>query len=144
MVKDNKAIIRRGFEELFSQGHLNVADEVFADNYVGHDPNLPKDLRGPEEFKQFVRMYRTAFPDLKITVDDQFAEGDKVVTRFTARGTHKGELMGIAPTNKKVTLTGISIDRMSNGKSIESWTNYDMLGMLQQMGIVQAPARRAA
>src|SRR5262245_38371385 len=101
MSQQNKAIVRRGFEELFNKGQLDVADEVFAKDYVGHDPALPKDLHGPQEFKKFVQMYRTAFPDLVCTIEDQLADGDKVVTRFTARGTHRGELMGIPPTGRK-------------------------------------------
>lgn len=136
MSEQNKAIVRRSFEELFTKGDLRVADEVFAPDYVGHDPALPQEMHGPEEFKQFVRMYRTAFPDLELTVEDQIAEGDKVVTRFTARGTHRGDLMGIPPTGRKIVVTGISIDRMENGKSVESWTNYDVMSMMQQLGIV--------
>ena len=140
MSEQNKSIVRRSFEELFTQGKLAVADDVFAPEYVGHDPALPQDIRGPEQFKQFVMMYRNAFPDLALTIEDQIAEGDEVVTRFTARGTHRGELMGILPTGKKVVVTGISIDRMKNGKSVESWTNYDMLSMLQQLGVVRSAA----
>jgi steroid delta-isomerase-like uncharacterized protein len=139
MFDEHKRIVRRSFEELFTQGDLNVADEVFASTYVGHDPALPADIRGPAEFKRFVQMYRTAFPDLQIAIDDQIAEGDLVVTRFTARGTHRGELMGIPPTGNKVVVTGISIDRMADGKSVESWTNYDLMGMMRQLGLVPAP-----
>jgi len=140
MSEQNKSIVRRSFEELFTQGKLAVADDVFAPEYVGHDPALPQDIRGPEQFKKFVMMYRNAFPDLALTIEDQIAEGDEVVTRFTARGTHRGELMGILPTGKKVVVTGISIDRMKNGKSVESWTNYDMLSLLQQLGVVRSAA----
>ena len=139
MSEQNKAIVRRSFDELFSQGDLRVADDVFAADYVGHDPAMPQPIRGPTEFKRFVTMYRTAFPDLVLTVEDQLAEGDRVVTRFTARGTNRGPLMGIPPTGRKVTITGISIDRMVDGKSAESWTNYDLLGMMQQLGILPGP-----
>lgn len=137
---DNKAIIRRGLEEMFSRGNVDVADEVFAADHVGHDPAMPQDLHGPEEFKHFVRMYRTAFPDLELRVEDQIAEGDEVVTRFTAHGTHRGELMGIAPTDNEVEVAGISIDRLVDGKSVESWTSYDMLGMLRQLGALATQA----
>jgi predicted ester cyclase len=85
-------------------------------------------------------MYRIAFPDLELTIEDQVAEGDEVVTRFTARGTHRGELMGIPPTGRKVVVTGISIDRLVNGKTVESWTNYDVLSMMQQLGIIPMPS----
>jgi steroid delta-isomerase-like uncharacterized protein len=137
---DNKAIIRRSFEELFTRGDLSVADEIFAADYVGHDPALPHDIHGPEEFKQFVRMYRSAFPDLELTIEDQIADGDEVVTRFTARGTHRGELMGIPPTGRTVVVTGVSIDRLVDGKSVESWTHYDVMSMIQQLGIAPIPS----
>lgn len=136
MSEQNKVIVRRSFEELFTQGKLDVADAVFAKDYVGHDPAMPRDIRGPDEFKQFVQMYRTAFPDLKLVVDAQIAEGDMVATRFTATGTHRGELMGIAPTGAKLTVSGISIDRMANGQSVESWTSYDVFNMLRQLGAI--------
>lgn len=147
MSEQNKTIVRRSFEDLFTKGQLDVADQIFDPSYVGHDPALPKEMHGPEEFKQFVRMYRTAFPDLQLIVEGQIAEGDMVATRFTARGTHRGELMGIPPSGKKVTVTGISIDRLLNGKSVESWTNYDVMSMLQQIGVIPAigqAAKRAA
>ena len=137
---DNKAIIRRGIEEMFSRGHVDVADEVFAADHVAHDPALPNDLHGPAQFKEFVRMYRTAFPDLELTIDDQIAEGDRVVTRFTARGTHRGELLGIPPSGNEVVVPGISIDRLVDGKSVESWTSYDVLGMLRQLGALAVTA----
>jgi steroid delta-isomerase-like uncharacterized protein len=139
MSDQNKAIVRRSFEELFNRGDLGVADEVFAATYVGHDPALPQDIHGPDEFKQFVQMYRTAFPDLELTIEDQVAERDRVVTRFTARGTHRGGLLGIPPTGRKVVVTGISIDRMVDGKSAESWTSYDVMSMMQQLGIFPRP-----
>lgn len=139
MSEENKAIVRRSFDELFSQGDLDVADAVIAADYVGHDPALPQPMHGPLEFKRFVTMYRTAFPDLTLTVEEQIAEGDRVVTRFTARGTNRGALMGIPPTGRRVTITGISIDRMVDGKSAESWTNYDLLGLMQQLGILPGP-----
>jgi predicted ester cyclase len=95
--------------------------------------------------QHFVAMYRTAFPDYACTVDDQIAEGDKVVTRWTVRGTQQGELMGIPPTGKQVTLPGVVIDRIAaNGQLVETWLQADVLGMLQQLGVVQAPAGAAA
>jgi steroid delta-isomerase-like uncharacterized protein len=139
MSEQNKDIVRRSFEELFSAGKLEVADEVFAENYVGHDPALGRDLHGPEELRQYVRMYRNAFPDLVCAIDEQVAEGDLVVTRFTATGTHRGDLMGVAPTGAKVTVTGISIDRLEDGKSVESWTQYDALNMLRQINAIPSP-----
>ena len=86
-------------------------------------------------------MYRSAFPDMQLTIEDQIAEGDKVVTRWTARGTHQGELMGIPPTGKQATVTGITVGRVANGKFVESWSNFDALGMMQQLGVVPVPGQ---
>ena len=134
-VEENKAIVRRAFEEVWNQGKLDVIDEIFAIDYVGHMPGSP-DLHGPKGFKQFVTMNRTAFPDIQFTVEDQIAEGDKVVIRWSSTGTHKGELMGIPPTGVQVTSTGIGISRISGGKAVEDWDNWDALGMLQQLGVI--------
>jgi steroid delta-isomerase-like uncharacterized protein len=137
MSDQNKALARRGIEEVFNQGKLNVVDELVASNATYHDANVPGGkFTGPEGVKQFVQIYRTAFPDLKITIEDQVAEGDKVVTRWSATGTHKGDLMSIPATNKPATVTGTDIERYQNGKVVESWASYDMFGMLQQLGVV--------
>ena len=143
MSEQNKALARRAFEEVWNQGKLTVIDELTASSATYSDPNVPGGkFTGPEGVKQFVQIYRGAFPDVRITINDQIAEGDKVVTRWTATGTHKGQLMGIAPTNKHATVTGVNIDRYQNGKVVEAWASYDMLGMLQQLGVVPvlAPA----
>jgi steroid delta-isomerase-like uncharacterized protein len=129
--EENKAIARHADEELFNRGNLEVADELFAPNFVYHDPASGEDWHGPESVKQYATMLRAAFPDLHYLVEDQVAEGDKVVTRYTASGTHWGELMGIAPTGNRVVITGISIARIENGKIEEIWENYDTLGMMQ-------------
>ncbi len=137
--EENKALSRRLIEEVWNQGNLAVIDELTAPNYVDHDPTRP--IHGPEGMKQFVSMYLTAYPDTHFTIEDQIAEGDRVVTRWTARGTHKGPLMGIPPTGKQVTVAGISIDRVVNGKLVEDWSSYDALGMMQQLGVVPAPGQ---
>jgi steroid delta-isomerase-like uncharacterized protein len=137
--RENKAIARRADEELFDRGNLDVADELFALNFVYHDPASGEDWHGPESVKQYATMLRAAFPDLHYTVEDQIAEGDKVVTRYTASGTHQSELMGIAPTGNRVEITGISITRIEDGKIEEIWENYDTLGMMQQHGVVTLP-----
>lgn len=137
MSEQNKALLRRGIEEVWHQGRLNVVDDLTAANCVFNDPSLPGGkVTGPEAYKQVVQMYRAAFPDLRITINDQGAEGDKLVTRWTATGTHKGALMGIAPTGKRSTVTGINIDRYQSGKLVESWQNSGTLGMFQQLGVV--------
>jgi steroid delta-isomerase-like uncharacterized protein len=134
---------KRIIEELFGAGKYELADELIAAGAVGHDPALPESPVGPEGVKESARGYRTAFPDLTITVDQVIAEGEYVATRWTARGTHKAELFGIAATGKESTVTGISIDRWQNGKIVESWVNWDTLGMLQQLGAVPTAMQMA-
>jgi steroid delta-isomerase-like uncharacterized protein len=135
--EDNKALVRRFHAEIWSQGNLTVVDELCAPNFIYHTPSGP--IQGLEGFKQYVTMYRTAFPDLYIPIDDMIAEADKVVTRWTARGTHKGDLMGIPPTGKQVTIPGILIGRFEGGKFVEGWIEFDALGMMQQLGVIPAP-----
>jgi steroid delta-isomerase-like uncharacterized protein len=137
MSERNKELVRRCIEQALNTGNLNVADEVLANDYVYREPTVGE-KRGREGFKQLITMYRTAFPDVRLTVEQQIAEGDLVVTRWTARGTHRGELFGAAPTNKQVTVQGITISRISNGKIVEDVESYDALGMLRQIGTVQA------
>jgi predicted ester cyclase len=136
----NKAISRRFLKEIFSQGNLAVADEIIAPGHVNSGPGtLPGLPPGPEGSKQLITVYRNAFPDVQFTLDEQIAEGDKVVTRFTAHGTHKGELAGIPPTGKSSTVTGMSVDRIVNGKIVESWGIFDQFGMMQQLGVIPVP-----
>ncbi len=141
--EENKAIVRRGIEEFANQGNFAAIDELVASDYVFHAPGLPA-LHGHEGFQQMVMMPRTAFPDLHFTIEDLIAEGDKVVTRFTARGTHRGELMGIPPTGKQVSFPGILISHISKGKIVEEWEISDALGMLQQLGVVPPPGQAGA
>lgn len=142
MSEENKALVRRELEEIFSKGNLDAADEVYAPAYVGHDPTEPEEIRGLEGARQYAAVFRSAFPDLHATVDDQVAEGDRVATRFTARGTHQGELEGIAPTGDRVEVPGIVISRIEGGKIVEDWTSYDALGLMQQLGVIPAPEQQ--
>jgi steroid delta-isomerase-like uncharacterized protein len=136
----NKAISKRLFTEGMNEGKLEVIDELVAPNWVDHDPSNPPDLPpGAQGLKQLMSMYRAAFPDMVMTIEEQIAEGDKVVSRWVAKGTHNGDLAGIPPTGKQVTVTGIFIDRISGGQIQESWANWDALGMLQQVGAVPTP-----
>ena len=133
--EENKALAQRWIEEAWNKGDLTIVEELIAPNYVLHDPTRPG-LRGREGIKQSVAMFRTAFPDLRFTIEDQVSEGDKVVIRYTVQGTHQGPLMGIAATGKQGTLTGIDIYRIADGKIEEAWSIWDTLGMLQQMGVI--------
>jgi steroid delta-isomerase-like uncharacterized protein len=130
--EENKAIFRHYIEEVFNQGNLQVADEIF-DRYVSHQPDGSTLERGPEDVKRFNREFRSAFPDLRISIDDQIADGDKVVTRVTFRGTHQRDFRGMAPTGKEVEIKGITIFRFSSeGKVVESWDSYDQFRVMRQ------------
>jgi steroid delta-isomerase-like uncharacterized protein len=133
--EQNKKIVRRAFEEPW-QGNLDVVDELTARDYIGHDPANPEPLRGPEGVKEFISSYRAAFPDARITVEEQVAEGDLVATRWSGRGTHEGELMGVQPTGKQVTVSGLTISRLKGGKIVEEFQNWDNFGMMQQLGAI--------
>jgi len=136
----NKTVSRRFFEEVFGKGKLNVLDEIIATDHVNSGPGaLPQLPTGPDGAKQLVTVYRNAFPDIRFTIDEQIAEGDKVVTRWSADGTHKGELVGIPATGKTSTVTGITVDRFVNGKIAESWAIFDQFGMMQQLGVIPTP-----
>jgi steroid delta-isomerase-like uncharacterized protein len=133
-----KEITRRLNKEVWNQGKLSTIDELVSSDFVNHSPapGLPADREG---FKQFVMMYRNAFPDVKITIEDIVAEGDRVMIRWSATGTHKGEIMGVEPTNKEVDVTGMSENRISNGKVVEQWNEFDVMGMMQQIGAIPQP-----
>jgi steroid delta-isomerase-like uncharacterized protein len=124
MFEGNKALVRRWLGEVFTRGNLERAEVLFARNYVLHDPSFPRDVYGQEGVKRYVAAYRFAFPDARFAVEDQIAEGDRVVSRWTARGTHRGEFLGIPPTGEEVTVTGIEFDHVVGGKIAESWVGY--------------------
>jgi steroid delta-isomerase-like uncharacterized protein len=142
---ENKALALRLHLEVMNQGKLDVADEVLSPDVVWHSSLLaPEMQRGPEGFKMFASVVRAGFPDFRLTEEDTIAEGDKVVNRWTFRGTHQGEFMGIPATNKQVTTTGIDLLRIANGKIVEVWQNSDQLGMLQQLGAIPTPGQPGA
>jgi steroid delta-isomerase-like uncharacterized protein len=136
-IEQYKAMDRRFYEEVWSGGNLDVLDELMAANFDDHDePNPAETLEGLEHAKHTITMYRSAFPDVHFTVEDQIAEGDMVVTRWTARGTHTGAFMGIPPTGKQAAVTGMSMTRVASGKFVEGWTIFDELGLLQQLSVI--------
>jgi predicted ester cyclase len=141
--EENKALVRRYIEEAYNKRNLAIIDELVAATYTVH-PSPPDRKPGIEGERQFVSMALAEWPDLRLTIEDQVAEGDKVVSRWTARGTHTRtvttEYGSIAPTNTQVTLSGMGIDRIEGGKLAESWGNADWLGLLQQIGAVPTPA----
>jgi steroid delta-isomerase-like uncharacterized protein len=136
MSAQNKAVAMRFFEA-FNARDLDAFDEILAPDAVDHDPQNPfREMRGPEGAKRNAQMYHAAFSDGRFEVHEQLAEGDCVVTRWTAKGTNDGELMGMPPTGKSVEIDGIGIDRIADGKVVESWGCWDTLGMMQQLGVV--------
>ena len=128
---------RRLLEESFNDGKVELIDQLVAPDAVNHDPATPAEMRGlrrPEVLKRTAGMYRAAFPDVRITVDDVIAADDKVVLRWHSEGTHRGELAGLAPTGAQGSVTGISIDRWKDGKVVEAWAEWDNLGLARQLG----------
>jgi steroid delta-isomerase-like uncharacterized protein len=144
MSEQNKAIVRRLFEELWNKGNLSVADQLFSPNYAHHDPSTLDFGRGPESERKRATLYRTAFPDLQLTIEDLLAEGETVMARWSCRGTHKGDLSGIAPTGKQFNISGVTIARLANGKMAEGWVNWDAQGLMQQLGVVPGLAKTKA
>jgi steroid delta-isomerase-like uncharacterized protein len=140
--EQNKAVVHRFIEEVINKGNLAVIDELLAPTYIYHAPSM--EVSGPDGMKQLFTMLRTAFPDWYETTEDLIAEDDKVVFHVTGHGTHTGEFMGIPPTGKQVTMTGIDIVRIEGGKLVEHWANFDQLGLMQQLGVVPAPEQAAA
>ena len=134
--EENKATSRRFYEELFNRGNLDAAEEIVTPDFVLHDPNIPEEPRGPDGLKRFVALYRDAFPDIEFTVEDQVAEGENAATRWVTRGTHRGELMGIAPTGKRVEVRAFTLHRFSGGKIAEDWVHYEALDAVRQLGVV--------
>jgi hypothetical protein len=141
--KDLKAFWRRFVQEC-NKGKaamLAVIDESCATNIVFHGAT-GMDIRGLKDFKQYMSSWFEAFPDGHMAIDDLVVEGDKVVARYTLTGTHKGEFMGIPPTNKKVTIWAIEIDRVVGGKCVEGWSRMDTLGFMQQLGVIPTPGKK--
>ncbi len=137
--EEAKRIVRRVLEEPWT-GTFDVIDEYVAIDYLGHDSSQADSVRGPKGFKEFVERYRAAFSAPRLTIEDQLVDGNQVATRWTARGTHTGELAGIGPTGKNVTVSGVTISRFADGKILEQWTTWDTLSMLVQLGVVPSSA----
>jgi steroid delta-isomerase-like uncharacterized protein len=134
MFEDKKDLTRRAWEELMNRKNLDAIEEFYAPDLVWHEPD--QDIHGYEQAKQFTSTFIAAFPDINMTVDDVLAEGDKVVGRWTVRGTHQGETEDYGPpTGRQMVLEGITMHRFEGDKIVEEWERYDNLGMLQQLGL---------
>lgn len=140
MSEQNKAVVGRMIDDLWNQGRLEVIDEVYAEDYADRSPGLPPGSSGDRDSqKQFVQAFRAAFPDIVGEVEDEIAEGDRVVLRWSVQATHQGDFMGIPATGKRVSFSGTSTYRLTGGKIAEEWTHADMLGLLTQLGVIPEP-----
>ena len=138
MSEANKQLIRRWFEEVWNNGRADAIEEMFAENGVAHglsdDPENP--IRGPRDFRPFHTLFREAFPNMMIVVEDVIAEDDKVVARCSVRAKHEGDFLGKAATQSPVEFTGIAIVRIDNGKIVEAWNNFDFMTLHKQVGLL--------
>jgi steroid delta-isomerase-like uncharacterized protein len=135
-MKEIKAVSRRLIEDVFNQGRYDKIDDLLARDFVVHSGGTEQ---GREEFADMIRAYRGGLPDYLCTIDDQIAEGDRVVTRWTVRGTQTAELIGVPATGRQVILTGVAIDRVADGKIVETWLEADIHRMLQDLGVIPTP-----
>jgi steroid delta-isomerase-like uncharacterized protein len=131
---DNKTLADLVWTEVWHQGDLDRIRQLFAQDFVRHDPG--RELRGSDANRQFIASFRAAFPDLRVSVLDQVAEGDKVCVRYRMQGTHLGNFQGMPPTRKQISYSGILIYRIADGKIAEQWTEFDLIGMLRQLGMI--------
>lgn len=143
MSEQNKALVRRVIEEIVNRGDLELVYQLISPEYAYFEPTVGS-MRGREGYKGIVTTYRNAFPDLKLVIDEQIAEGETVVTRWRGEGTHGGELMGVTPTGRRVSVQGVVISRIKNGQLVDDFECYDVLGMLRQLGVAPAQAKAAA
>jgi steroid delta-isomerase-like uncharacterized protein len=139
--EQHKATARRWFLDIITHGQLAVADEIFAASHILHDPHAPPGgwPNGPEGMKMLASIFGGSFDGWNITLEAQIAEGDTVATRWTASATHTGPVRGIPATGKAVRVTGVNVARFAEGKIAESWSNFDMLTLLQQIGAIPTP-----
>jgi steroid delta-isomerase-like uncharacterized protein len=136
-MSESEPVVRRFLDEVIGKGNADVLDEVMSQELVWHGGSFGE-IRGLDDFKQFIGQFLVAFPDLRVAVDDVIGVDDKVAARLTVRGTHDGELMGIPASGKDATWTDINIYRVADGKIVEEWFCGDYLGMMQQIGAVPA------
>jgi steroid delta-isomerase-like uncharacterized protein len=136
MSDENKALIRRWFEEVWNKGREEAIDEMFAENGIAHGlaDESGEALRGPTGYKPFFRKFRAAFPDIEVVVEDTVTEGDKVAARCTVRGKHQSDSLGFAATQRPMEITGMTIVRVRDGKIVEAWNNFDFMSMFKQLG----------
>jgi steroid delta-isomerase-like uncharacterized protein len=139
MFEENKTIARKFLEEAWSEGKLDTLDQYVSTDCHLHDPVFPSLTSGKDNLKRHIQMCRNSFPDLRFTVDDEIAERNEVVIHWTARGTHKAPFLGMAPTNKKAEVSGTSIYRLQGGKIVETWSDWNVMTLMEQLGLSVTP-----
>ncbi len=139
MYEDNKATARKFYDEVWNEGKLATLDQIVAADCHLHDPVFPSLAPGRDSLKKHVQMCKNSFPDLRFTIDDEIAERNEVVIHWTGRGTHKAPFLGIQPTNRKAAVSGTSIFRLSGGKIVECWSDWNLLSLTEQLGVSVAP-----
>ena len=144
MLEENKAIAQRLFEECWNQGKLDVLTQIVANDCRFHDAAFPSLESGLQNYKQHIQMSRTAFPDLRFTINDVIAERDEVVVHWTSQGTHRGQFLGVQPTERRASVSGTSIARLKNGRIIEQWSDWNLLTLLEQLGAAAVPKGQQA
>jgi steroid delta-isomerase-like uncharacterized protein len=140
MSEQNKRLVRRAVEEVWNNGDYDNLAEFVSEDFVVHAATPEREIHGRDGVRYFYTALRSAFPNLHFTIDAQIAEGDCVVTRWTARGMHAGSFQGVPATGKHVTFSGLDLDRIVDGRVVECWANVDELGLMQQLGAIPAPA----
>lgn len=135
-IEQNKELFRKAVKEIWNKGNFDILTDMISDDFVIHFPKPGEEIKGAKNVKEFYTNLRRAFPDIRFTIIDQVGEEEKIVTHWSATGTHKGEFKGIPATGKKVTFNAIDIDKVSNGIFVECWTNVDELGLMQQLGVI--------
>ena len=140
---DNRQIVQRFIDECWNQGNLNTVMELVANDCRYHDPVFPSLTSGAENIKNHIQTCRSGFPDLRFTIDDTIAERNEVVIHWTGAGTHKGQFLGMPATNKRASVTGTSIFRIEGGKIVEEWANWNLMSMMEQLGIAMATAAQS-
>jgi steroid delta-isomerase-like uncharacterized protein len=138
MTSENKAVVRRLYEEVWNKRRVELVDELMSPSHAMHNNHVPDSCIGPEAYKREVARFMTGFPDLHFSVEDMLAENDKVAVGWTISGTHKGEFRGISPTGRKVSVEGITINHIADGKIMDSYISVDYLGLMQQLGVAPA------
>jgi steroid delta-isomerase-like uncharacterized protein len=139
MSEQNKVLERTLIEEIWNRGNFALVDKLVSPDFRGHSSSPETDTRGAQGYRKYYAGLRTAFPDIHFTIEDQIAEGDRVVTRWTARGTHRAEYAGIPATGRSGVIAGVTTDRIADGRATECWTSLDELGLLQQLGVIPRP-----